>query len=63
MDHGQEEQTWGSQGGKWKEWDGWALRGLGVDANCYIWNGWAMESYCTAQGNVCDWVTLLNNRT
>ena len=36
--------------------------GLG-DANCYIRNGWAMGSYCTAQGNVCDWVTLLYNRT
>ena len=36
--------------------------GLG-DANYYIWNGWAMGSYCTAQGNVCDWVTLLYNRT
>ena len=34
-----------------------------LDANCYIWNGWAMGSYCTAQGNVCDWVTLLYNRT
>ena len=33
------------------------------DTNCYIWNGWAMGSYCTAQGTVCDWVTLLYNRT
>ena len=32
------------------------------DANCYIWNGWAMGSYCTAQGTVCDWVTVLYNR-
>ena len=31
--------------------------GLG-DVNCYIWNGWAIGSYRTAQGNVCDWVTL-----
>ena len=23
------------------------------DAICYIWNGWAMEPYHTAQGNVC----------
>ena len=23
-----------------------------VDANCYIWNGWAMGLYCTAQGTV-----------
>ena len=26
------------------------------NANCYIWNGWAVGSYCTAQGNVYDWV-------
>ena len=46
-------------------------RGTGTDGhfgvwgnvNCYIWNRWAMASYCTAQGNVCDWVTLLYNRT
>ena len=36
--------------------------GLG-DANSYIRNGWAMGPYCIAQGNVCDWVTLLYNRT
>ena len=33
------------------------------DANCYGWNGWAVGPYCTAQGNVCDWVTLLCSRT
>ena len=22
-----------------------------LHANCYIWNRWAMGSYCTAQGN------------
>ena len=38
------------------------LEGLG-ETNCSIWNGWAMGSYCTAQVNVCDWVTLLYNRT
>ena len=32
-------------------------------ANCYIWNGWTMGPYCTAQRTVCDWVTLLYNRT
>ena len=32
------------------------------DANCYIWNGWAMKSYSTAQGTVHDWVTLPDNR-
>ena len=33
-----------------------------LDANCYIWNGWAMGSYCTAQGNVHDSVTFLYSR-
>ena len=42
---------------------GW-MGNLGFgDANCYIWNGWAMGPCCTAQGNVCDWVTLLYNGT
>ena len=27
--------------------------GLG-NADCYIWNGWAVGSYCTVQGNLCD---------
>lgn len=27
-----------------------------LDANYYIWNGWVMGPYCTAQGTVCDWV-------
>ena len=61
-DHGQEAQTQGSQGGKGRECDGWASWGFG-DVNSYIWNGWALGSYRTAQGNVCDWVTLLYNRT
>ena len=25
-------------------------KNLILDANCYIWNGWAMRPYCTAQG-------------
>ena len=29
-----------------------------LDAYCYIGNGWAMGPYCTAQGNLCDWVWL-----
>ena len=33
------------------------------DASCYIWKGCAMGSYCTSQGNMCDWVILLYNRT
>ena len=42
---------------------GW-MGSLGVlDANCNIWNGWAMGPYGTAQGTVCDWVTLLYNRS
>ena len=52
--------TWGSQG---------VRGGSGMDGHLggfkmqtYIWNGWAMGSYCTAQGNVCYWVTLLYNR-
>ena len=32
-----------------------------VDANCYIWDEWAMGSYCTAQRTVYDWVTFLYN--
>ena len=28
----------------------------------YIWNGWVVGPYYTAQGTVCDWVTLLYNR-
>ena len=33
-----------------------------MEPNYNIWNRWAMRSYCTAQGTVCDWVTLLYNR-
>ena len=33
-----------------------------LDANFYIWSGWAMGPYCTAWGTVCDWVTLVYNR-
>ena len=50
-------RLWGSQGGKGLECDGWAFGFF-----CGIWNGWAMGSYCRAQGNVCDWVTLLYSR-
>ena len=28
-----------------------------------IGNEWAMGPYCTAQGNVCDCITLLYHRT
>ena len=41
-------------------------KGSGMDGHFgmqTVWNGWAMGSYCTAQGNVWDWVTLLYNRT
>lgn len=33
------------------------------DTNGYIWNGQAVGSYCMAQETVCDWVSLLYNRT
>ena len=63
-DHGQE-QTWGSKGLGGERGRSGIDGHLGCfrDVNCYIWNGWAMGSYCIAQGNVCDWVTLLYNRT
>ena len=32
------------------------------DSNCYICNGWAMGPYSTAQGTLCDLVTLLYYR-
>ena len=35
----------------------------GLEMQIYTWNEWAMESYCTAQGNVCGWVTFLYNKT
>ena len=34
-----------------------------LDANCYIWNGWAVWSYWSTQRNECDWVTWLYNRS
>lgn len=58
LDH--EEQTcgwWGERGGNGMD----GSLGL-VDANGFIGNGWAMESYCIAQGAVYDWVTLLCNK-
>jgi len=39
IDHSQKNQTWGSQGGKGREWNGWAFWGVLLDANSYIWNG------------------------
>ena len=48
---------------------GWKEEGLGwmgslgvLDANPYVWNGWAMGLYCTAQGTVCDWVTAVQQK-
>ena len=52
-DHGQEDQTWGSWGKRGLSGMDGHLRGF-LDADCCIWNGWAVEPYCTAQGNVCD---------
>ena len=62
-DHSQREQTWGSHGGRGRECGTDGYLGSFLDANCYIWNGWAMAPYCTAQGTVRDWVTLLYDRT
>ena len=45
---------WGERGGS----GGMGLLGVSEDANCYIWSGWAMGPYCTAQGNVCDCVLI-----
>ena len=38
-------------GGK-EEGVGWMMTFGLVDANCYIWNRWAMRSYYTPQGNM-----------
>ena len=54
-DHSQGEQScgsWGREGVGWTE-----SLGFGV-VNCYIWNGWAMGLYCSAQelcvtGSLC----------
>ena len=63
IDHSQGEQTAGSQrGGGTGEGEAWMGSSEFSDANCYVWNGWAMGPYCMAQGTVCDWVTLLYNR-
>ena len=36
---------------------GWvAVWGFGC--KLFIWNGWSVGPYCTAQGTVCDWVTF-----
>ena len=61
-EHGQEEQTWGSWGGGKGGMGGMGILEVLGGANCYIWNGWAVGSYCIEQGNVCDWLTLLYNR-
>ena len=46
-----------------EEGGGW-MGSLGFgETHCYIWNGWARGPYCTAQRTVCDWVTLLYNRS
>ena len=40
-DHGQAEQTWGSNERRGSEWDGWEFGGF-FGCNCYIWNGCTM---------------------
>ena len=60
-DHDQGEQDLGFPEGK-GEGVGWTgIQGV-WDANCHIWNGWAMGPYCTAQKTMWDWPTLLHNR-
>ena len=53
-DHSQGEQTCGCLQGVGREWDGRRVWVGLVGANCYIWIGWAMGSYHTAQGTVFD---------
>ena len=56
-DQGQKEQIWGSQGGKGREWDGWAF-----------WGVWKMQNVISGMDGQWDptihhRVTLLYNRT
>ena len=51
-DHGQEEQTWGSQVGKRREWYRCVFWGVFECKLLYL-EGWAVGSYCIAQGNLC----------
>ena len=48
--------------GRWEEGVRWTGSLGFLDTNCYIWNGWAMGPCCIAQGTMCDWITLLDNR-
>jgi len=50
-DHRQGDQACDSQGGWWEAVGRTGRLGFG-DINCHIWNGWAMGSYCAAQGTV-----------
>ena len=47
---------------KRREWGWMGILGVFWNANCYVWNRWAARCYCTAQGNVWNWVTSLYNR-
>ena len=61
-DHGQGEQTWGSQEGRGREWDGQAFWGFSGCKLLYLeWMGNGALLYST--GKCVDWVTLLYNRT
>ena len=55
------ESRLGVPGVRERKWDGWAFGGF-LDANRYIWIGWAVGPWSTAQGTVCDWVTVLYKR-
>ena len=49
-DHGQEGQTWDSQGGKGREWDGWAFGGiLGYKLLYLEWMGNGTLLYSTGK--------------
>ena len=45
-----------------REWGGWGVWDWWMQTVSNIWNGWAMGSYYSAQGTICDCVTLLYNR-
>ena len=43
-----------------REWDGLVVQGFWMQT--HVWSGWAVGPWYTAQGSVCDWVTLLYRR-
>ena len=49
-----------AKGGGGREWDGRGVRGWGMQTVTFGMDG--QGGFCIAQGNVCDWVTVLYNR-